>query len=73
MTEDSSVLAWVGIVLLIVAYVVAYDVWAHFTNHLTMTAQFRNWLGDPVMGPVMFGLWVAVPVALTYHFIIKGR
>ena len=70
---DSAVLAWIGIVVLIFCYVLAYDLWAHFTGHLTMTAQFRNWLHDPIMGPIMFALWVAVPVGLTYHFIVRGK
>lgn len=63
--------AWVGIAVLIVLYVLGYDLWAHYTGHLTMTAQFRDWLRDPVMGPIMFALWVAVPVGLTYHFLVK--
>lgn len=71
--SDSAVLAWIGIAFLILAYVVAYDLWAHFTGHLTMTAQFRNWLSEPVMGPIMFALWIAVPVGLTYHFLIRGK
>jgi len=70
---DSAVLAWIGIAVGIFAYVLAYDLWAHYSGHLTMTSQFRKWLTEPVMGPLMFGLWVAVPVALTYHFIVKGR
>lgn len=70
---DSAILAWVGIVVFITAYVVAYDLWAHYSGHLTMTTQFRDWLQGPIMGPVIFGLWVAVPVSLTYHFLIKGK
>lgn len=70
---DSATLAWIGITLLIFLYVLAYDLWAHYSGHLTMTAQFRNWLQGPVTGPVIFALWIAVPVGLTYHFIVKGK
>ena len=70
---DSAVLAWVGIALLIFAYVLAYDLWAHFTGHLTMTSQFRNWLIEPIAGPVMAALWVAVFVGLSFHFLVHGK
>lgn len=69
--RDSAVYAWIGIAALILFYVLAYDFWAHFTGHPTMTSQFRDWLHDPIMGPILFGLWVAVPVALTYHFLVR--
>ena len=42
-------------------------------NRRSMTAQFRNWLQGPITGPVIFALWIAVPVGLTYHFIVKGK
>lgn len=71
--HDSAALAWAGILLLIFAYVLAYDLWAHFSGHLTMTAQFRNWLGDPVAGPVMAALWVGIFVGLSFHFLVRGR
>ena len=69
-SEDSALLAWIGIALLIFLYVLGYDLWAHFTNHLTMTAQFRKWLTESVAGPIIFALWIAVPVGLTYHFLV---
>ena len=72
-SEDSAVLAWVGIALFIFLYVLAYDLWAHYSGHLTMTSQFRNWLGDPIAGPVMAALWVAVFVGLSFHFLVRGR
>ena len=70
---DSATLAWIGIALFLFLYVLAYDLWAHYTGHLTMTDQFRHWLQGPITGPVIFALWIAVPVGLTYHFIIKGK
>lgn len=70
---DSAVLAWIGIAVGIFLYVLAFDLWASATNHLTMTAQFRRWLTEPVMGPVIFALWIAVPVGLTFHFLIRGK
>jgi hypothetical protein len=72
-SSDSALLAWIGIAIVIVLYVVGYDLWAGFTNHRTMTAQFRVWLGGPVAGPIIFALWIAVPVGLTYHFLVRGR
>lgn len=72
-SHDSAALAWLGIVLFIFLYVLAFDLWAHFSDHLTMTGQFRNWLRDPVAGPIIFGLWVAVIAALSYHFLIRPK
>jgi hypothetical protein len=62
------------LVTFIFLYVLGYDLWAHFTNHYTMTAEFRRWLRGAVSGPITFALWVAIPVGLTYHFLVsKGR
>lgn len=72
MDGDSAVIAWVGILLMIFVYVLAYDLWAHYTNHLTMTAQFQKWLRESIMGPVIAGLWVGLFIGVTYHFIIKA-
>lgn len=63
-SRDSATLAWIGIAVLVISYVVAYDLWAHFAGHRLMT------LHHPVAGPIIFALWVAVPVGLTYHFLM---
>lgn len=73
MGEDSALIAWIGIVLLIFFYVLGYDLWAHYTQHLTMTEQFRRWLKESVAGPIIFALWIAVPIGLTYHFLIHNK
>jgi hypothetical protein len=72
-SKDSAALAWLGILTLIFLYVLAYDLWAHYSKHLTMTAQFRNWLGDPIAGPVIFALYVGIFVGLTFHFVVHGH
>ena len=72
-SKDSAALAWAGILCFIFLYVLAYDLWAHFSKHLTMTAQFRNWMHDPVAGPVIFGLYIGIFVGLSYHFLVYGR
>jgi hypothetical protein len=71
--KDSALFAWIGCLLMIVSYVVAYDLWAHFSGHRTMTAQFRDWLTDPVAGPVIFGLYIGIFVGLSFHFLVHGR
>lgn len=71
MGTDSAIFAWIGIILLIFFYVLGYDLWAHFTGHLTMTGQFREWLHNAVAGPIIFALWIAIPVGLTYHFLVR--
>lgn len=73
LSQDSALLAWIGIALTIFLYVLAYDVWATVTDHKTMTGQFRDWLLAPVGGPVIAGLWIGIFVGLTFHFLVKGR
>jgi hypothetical protein len=70
MGKDSAVLAWVGLLIFIFLWVLIYDVTAHYKGWPTMTGQFRTWLHDPIMGPVVFGLWAFVFVALTFHFLV---
>ena len=72
-SQDSALLAWVGIVVVIASYVTAYDLWAHFTGHRLMTTQFRDWLAQPVAGPIVMGLWGGSFVALSFHFLVRGR
>lgn len=73
MGKDSAAWAWLGCMLMIFCYVLAYDLWAHFSQHRTMTAQFRDWLTDPVAGPIIFGLYVGIFVGLSFHFLVHGR
>lgn len=71
--HDSALLAWIGIVILITAYVVAYDLWAYYSNHRMMTTQFRDWLAHPVTGPIVMGLWGGVFIALSFHFLVRSK
>ena len=71
-SSESALLAWVGIAVLIFCYVFAYDLWAYKTGHKMMTTQFRDWLTEPVAGPVIAAVWVAVFVGLTFHFLVKS-
>lgn len=72
-SPDSAVAAWIVLLVGIFLFVLIYDLWAHFSGHLTMTSEFRNWLKGPVSGPVTFALWVAIPAGLSYHFFVHGR
>lgn len=71
--QDSALLAWIGIVIMITCYVVAYDLWAYYSGHKMMTTQFRDWLHGSVAGPMIAGLWIGVFVALSYHFLVRGK
>src|SRR5258707_2266370 len=64
--------AWLALTAAVVLFVAGFDLWAHYTGHKLMTTQFRLWLGDPVIGPFIFGAWVAVFAGLTYHWFLKG-
>lgn len=68
---DSAVAAWSVLAVLVFLYVFFYDWWAIVTKHRTMTNEFRVALHDPIAGPVIAGLWVALFVGLTFHFLIS--
>ena len=69
----SAPVAWLILVLAIIGYVVGYDLSAHFTHTYSMTDQMRAWLASAYIGPFIFGAWVGIPAALTYHWFVKGR
>lgn len=71
MRDHHAAWAWLILTIVITLYVVAFDVWAAMTHHRLMTDQFRLWLGDSVIGPFIFGAWVAVFAGLTYHWFLK--
>jgi hypothetical protein len=73
LSRESGAFAWLVLVVLVTAYVTAYDVWAYMSGHRMMTTQFRDWLHETVAGPIIAGLWIGVFVALTFHFLVKGR
>lgn len=72
-SQDSALLAWIGIIVLIASYVTAYDLWAWKTGHRLMTTQFRDWLSQAVAGPIVMGLWGGAFIALTIHFVVRAR
>ena len=63
--------AWFILTVSIILYVVAFDLWAHYTHHKLMTTQFRLWLFNPVTGPFIFGAWVAIIAGLSYHWFLE--
>lgn len=62
--------AWVGLAIIIVGYVAGFDVWAHFAGAQSMSGRFHDWLHDPLVGPLIVGLWGGTFLALTFHFIV---
>jgi hypothetical protein len=72
-SSESAVAAWIVCLLGIFLYVLAYDLWAHYTEHRTMTNQFRVWMTQPVMGPLIVGLYAGLFIGLTYHFWVRGK
>jgi hypothetical protein len=68
-----AALAWFIIVAGIICYVVSFDVWASISGHRLMTTQFRLWLFSPIIGPFIFGSWIAVFSGLTYHWFLRSH
>lgn len=66
-----AALAWTGLALMNFLFVLAFDLWAHYTHNTTLTGMVRDWLHDPVMGPIIFGLLLALPAGLMYHFFVS--
>lgn len=73
LNRESAALAWLVLFVLVNAYWISYDVWAHSTGHRMMTTQFRDWLHETVAGPLIAGLWVGIFVAFTFHFLYKAH
>lgn len=74
MKEDHyAAWAWLILTGIIVLFVAGFDVWAHYTGHKQMTDQFRQWLGDHVIGPFIFGGWVGIFAGLSWHWLVKGK
>lgn len=61
--------AWIGLVVLINAYWISYDVWASKTNHPTMTSQMHRYLLGHISGPIVFGILCFVVGAFMYHML----
>lgn len=66
--------AWLVLAVIVVAFVVVFDVHATLAHTETMSGRFRDWLFSPVIGPFIAGGWVGIFVGLTYHwFEYRGR
>lgn len=66
--------AWLILAVIVIAFVVVFDVHACYAHTATMSGQFRAWLFDPVIGPFIAALWVGVFAGLTWHWLEwKGR
>lgn len=63
--------AWVGLVVVLAAYILGFDLWAQATGHATMSGQFHDWMQDQVTGPIVVGLWAAASAGFVYHFLIS--
>lgn len=63
--------AWVGLAVLIAAYVLGFDLWAQATGHATMSGQFHDWMASQVAGPLVVAGWAGVTFGLLYHFLIN--
>lgn len=70
---DSAAWSWLILALLVLAYVVAYDLWAWRSGNLTLSRQMTRWIFDPVVGPFIVAAWVAVFVGLMWHFLVRPR
>ena len=66
-------IAWVTLALGNILGVTGYDLWAHYTNHETMSGRFHDWMLTVWGGPVLFALLAAIPLALGWHFITYHR
>lgn len=69
----SAAWAWLILILSVTLYVVAFDLWAHFSGGVMMTTQFRLWLFDPYTGPFIAAGWSGLFIGLTYHWFLKGK
>ena len=60
--------AWTGLFLFINAWWMIYDfILCPRFGWPTMTGQMRHYLHETVLGPLIFGLLVAVPAMFLYH------
>jgi hypothetical protein len=66
--------AWLVLTIAVVVYVVVFDLHAYFTHGKTMSGQFHDWIVNPTIGPIIFGVWFGIFVGLTFHwFQYKGK
>lgn len=63
--------AWLALAVVIVAFVVIFDVWANLTGHTTMSGQVHHWLTESWTGAAVIAIWVGVPLGLIYNFFLS--
>lgn len=69
----SAAWAWAVLAAAVAVFVAVFDVHAAVTHTLTMTGQMRAWLADEVIGPFIFGGWLALFGGLMYHLFLRRR
>lgn len=65
--------AWLWLAVGVTVYVTVFDLTASRRGVLMLTVQFRDWLFDPVIGPFLWGGWVALFAGLTWHWLTRPR
>lgn len=66
--------AWLVLALIVIAFVVVFDLHAAVSHTPTMSGQFRDWLFNPSVGPFIAGGWVGIFAGLTWHWLeYKGK
>ena len=71
-SRESAAFAWLILFIGINVYWISYDIWAHYTGHKAMTTQFRDWLQEPLAGPLIMGVCGFVVFAFFFHMLVKA-
>lgn len=64
--------AWLGIAILVIAFVAIFDIHASIAGTETMSGRMRDWIFDEVIGPFIVGAWIAVFAGLMWHFFTRN-
>ena len=64
----SPAIAWLVLSIIVILFVVGYDLSAYLTHTETMSGQFHDWLFSKYVGPFIAGIWAGIFVGLTYHW-----
>lgn len=71
--KHTAAWAWLILLVLVNAYWLVWDfLLVPRFGWKTMTAQMQDWLHDPVVGPLMFGVLVAIPAIFLYHIFVRA-
>jgi hypothetical protein len=73
MEDHNAAWAWLALAIDIAVFVAGFDIWAHYSGHISMTRQMQKWLLDMVIGPFAFALWLAVIGGLLYHLFLRAQ